>query len=93
MAEEQKCQQCGAKLPANAPGGICPRCVMKLGLPTDEGVEGAGRQAEPFGPPAHDVRLPWLTALGVLRGRVVGRHVEQLRLFVAGEQSILGDAT
>ncbi len=34
MAEEKKCQQCGSNLPANAPGGVCPRCVMRLGLPT-----------------------------------------------------------
>jgi len=34
MAEEKNCQQCGAELPANAPGGVCPKCVMKLGLPT-----------------------------------------------------------
>jgi len=34
MAEENSCQQCGTKLPANAPGGICPKCVMKLGLAT-----------------------------------------------------------
>ena len=34
MAEQHKCQQCGTELPANAPGGVCPKCVMKLGLPT-----------------------------------------------------------
>jgi len=34
MAEEKNCQQCGAELPANAPGGVCPKCIMKLGLPT-----------------------------------------------------------
>ena len=39
MAEEQKCQQCGAELPPNAPGGICPKCVMRLALPTDADPE------------------------------------------------------
>ena len=34
MAEEEKCQQCVAELPANAPGGVCPKCVMRLALPT-----------------------------------------------------------
>ncbi len=34
MADEKDCQQCGAELPSNAPGGVCPKCVMKLGLPT-----------------------------------------------------------
>ena len=32
--EEKKCQQCGSELPENAPGGVCPKCIMKLGLPT-----------------------------------------------------------
>ncbi len=45
MAEESKCRQCGGELPANAPGGVCPKCVMKLGLPTG---------AEPDKSPIHD---------------------------------------
>jgi predicted Ser/Thr protein kinase/ribosomal protein L7/L12 len=34
MTEEKQCPQCGAELPENAPGGVCPKCIMKLGLPT-----------------------------------------------------------
>ncbi len=34
MAEENQCPQCGAELPADAPQGLCPKCLMKLGLPT-----------------------------------------------------------
>ena len=34
MAEENHCPQCGAELPADAPQGLCPKCLMKLGLPT-----------------------------------------------------------
>ncbi|HUU16224.1 MAG TPA: serine/threonine-protein kinase [Sedimentisphaerales bacterium] len=34
MAEENHCPQCGAELPADAPQGMCPKCLMKLGLPT-----------------------------------------------------------
>src|SRR5947209_11527614 len=26
------CQSCGATLPADAPQGLCPQCVMKAGL-------------------------------------------------------------
>ena len=37
MTEENRCSQCGAELPADAPRGQCPKCLMKLGLPT--GVE------------------------------------------------------
>jgi len=38
MANEQQCPQCGAWLPADAPQGVCPRCVMGLGMaePNDE---------------------------------------------------------
>ncbi len=29
MAEKQSCPECGAQLPANAPEGLCPRCLIK----------------------------------------------------------------
>src|ERR1051325_4418865 len=28
------CPQCGALLPADAPGGLCPRCVMAVNMAT-----------------------------------------------------------
>jgi len=34
MAEERHCSECGGELPADAPQGLCPQCLMKLGLPT-----------------------------------------------------------
>ena len=34
MAETEKCTECGADLPADAPQGLCPKCLIKLGLPT-----------------------------------------------------------
>lgn len=34
MAEERHCSECGSSLPADAPQGLCPQCLMKLGLPT-----------------------------------------------------------
>jgi len=42
MAEERHCKQCGGKLPADAPEGMCPQCLMKLGLPTGAATEKAG---------------------------------------------------
>jgi predicted amidophosphoribosyltransferase len=30
-----KCPQCGAALPADAPDGLCPQCVMALNLKTE----------------------------------------------------------
>ena len=39
MAEENRCPQCGEKLAANAPRGVCPKCLIKLGLPSGVDVE------------------------------------------------------
>ncbi|MBW8038725.1 MAG: serine/threonine protein kinase [Planctomycetes bacterium] len=39
MAEERQCNECGGKLPADAPEGMCPQCLMKLGLPSGAGAE------------------------------------------------------
>src|SRR5437867_1565917 len=32
MAEKQTCEECGADLPANAPQGLCPRCLVGMSL-------------------------------------------------------------
>ena len=38
---DNRCPQCGGELPANAPGGVCPKCLMKVGLPTGADPEKA----------------------------------------------------
>jgi len=38
MAEENRCPQCGAELPVDAPQGLCPQCLMKAGLEKDADV-------------------------------------------------------
>jgi len=38
MAEERQCSECGGELAADAPQGLCPQCLMKLGLVGDEDV-------------------------------------------------------
>ena len=55
--ESQTCEVCGARLPANAPGGPCPVCLVRsaIGLPTrvaspesqDEFKKGAGTGPSP----------------------------------------------
>ncbi len=35
MAEKNRCPQCGADLPANAPHGVCPQCLIKVGFEGD----------------------------------------------------------
>jgi hypothetical protein len=32
VAKAQECEQCGSELPFNAPQGLCPRCLMRMGL-------------------------------------------------------------
>ena len=36
MAESARCPQCGGELPADAPQGLCPQCLLKVGLETRE---------------------------------------------------------
>jgi eukaryotic-like serine/threonine-protein kinase len=48
MSESQFCPECGAGLPANAPGGLCPRCLM--GAAVDQGEStGSYRSAGALG--------------------------------------------
>jgi serine/threonine protein kinase len=41
------CPQCGAHLPENAPGGLCPKCLMALNLKTETFFAGADVTAQP----------------------------------------------
>jgi predicted Ser/Thr protein kinase len=43
VAEENRCSQCGAELPADAPEGLCPRCLMKKSLETEPGADKGDR--------------------------------------------------
>ena len=38
MAEHQPCPNCGSEMPANAPQGICPACLLRQGLLSDDAV-------------------------------------------------------
>ncbi len=57
MSETKTCPKCGAELPTDAPGGICPKCLMQAGL-TSEQDAGPGPDMKPatrtsgFVPPA-----------------------------------------
>ncbi len=46
MAEERQCSECGRSLPADAPQGLCPQCLIKLGLPTGAEVQDAASADE-----------------------------------------------
>ena len=81
MTEDNYCQQCRTELPANAPGGVCPKCIMKLGLTTEVAPEkvhaaegqngGPTTAASPTGfvppePQVLDQKFPQLEVLEVL---------------------------
>ncbi len=50
MSDERKCKECSVELPADAPQGLCPQCLMKQGLQTNTEVD-SGQGAGVFLPP------------------------------------------
>src|ERR1700722_14472471 len=63
-----KCPQCGAPLPAGAPAGLCPNCLMALNLQTDTAYTGDSPSVQPPLPPQqigpHFPQLEILASLG-----------------------------
>src|SRR5437763_8645937 len=63
-----KCPQCGAPLPANAPAGLCPGCLMALNLKTETVFTDDSPAAQPPLPPEelapHFPQLEILECLG-----------------------------
>jgi len=51
MSKQLNCPQCGQPLPVNAPGGLCPACLMALNLKTETLLGGEEQTAEPPLPP------------------------------------------
>jgi len=45
METRRICKECGADLPAGAPEGLCPKCLLKAGIATQP-------PAEPSSPPS-----------------------------------------
>jgi len=50
MVETRTCQQCGAELPSDAPQGVCPYCVLKLGSGSELGGGNATAAYPPTSP-------------------------------------------
>ena len=52
------CDQCGAALPADSPRGLCPQCLMNVGMEStlagDCGAEGSDGHSEILNPPRED---------------------------------------
>jgi len=67
MNEKNKCPRCGAEVPANAPEGLCPRCLGALNLEPETIVTSEGAAA--WAPPAAtelEPLFPQLELLGLI---------------------------
>src|ERR1051326_3986508 len=62
-----RCPQCGAPLPANAPAGLCPNCLMALNLKTETVfTDAAASPAAPLPPETIAPHFPQLDILEFL---------------------------
>src|SRR5436309_8315552 len=68
MATERNCADCGAPLPANAPGNRCPKCLLKMGLEAEPEGQ-SGPQAENAATSAAAEGMSLLEAPGTTIGR------------------------
>lgn len=70
MSATRSCPQCGASIPADSPHGICPRCLVNVGL--GRAVAGGGAATAPaspasrFTPPKPAQLAPYFPQLEVL---------------------------
>ena len=47
MTEVSRCPHCGEPLPVDGPAGVCPACVLRLGLETNAAGSARGKAPEP----------------------------------------------
>jgi serine/threonine protein kinase len=52
MAEEIKCPHCGKPVPPGTPGGLCPECMVKVGIGSEAGTAAAGSKRPAPAPPS-----------------------------------------
>jgi serine/threonine-protein kinase len=62
MDDRDRCRGCGKKRPADAPGGLCPACLLKVGLASDDRAEALGGGEEAVGTTTGGALLTTLAA-------------------------------
>jgi serine/threonine protein kinase len=56
MAGGSRCDECGARLaPESSPGGLCPKCLLKLALPESGGEPARTRTESSARPPSRRI--------------------------------------
>ena len=58
MADRERCPNCGGEMPANAPQGLCPACLLRQGLEGEGTDPASSHQASPSDPDATDTFQP-----------------------------------
>src|SRR5215217_6470580 len=48
MSATQTCPECGEGLPPDAPGGLCPRCLLGAGLGREAASGGSGESTAAY---------------------------------------------
>ena len=57
MAESRCCPQCGAEVPGDAPQGLCPACMLKAGLGTQQADSVSQAGLESAAPSSFDAQF------------------------------------
>src|SRR5512136_2690416 len=86
-SEPRRCPKCGGPIPAEAPQGLCPKCLfLQASTPTEAGKGGSAKSA----PPTHEelaAAFPQLEILGLIgqggMGFVFKARQPKLERFVA----------
>src|SRR4051812_34745387 len=52
MTHKPRCPACAAELPEGAPEGLCPRCLLQVGLQAASGPEPTAAYSQGFTPPS-----------------------------------------
>jgi predicted Ser/Thr protein kinase len=70
MSPKPACPRCGARLPEDAPAGLCPKCLLQAGFESQPGLRSTAAMHSGFVPPsveelaAHFPQLEMLEFLG-----------------------------
>jgi len=74
MASSRQCQACGTELPAQAPEGLCPRCLLQAGLQMSASQPPVVEEAATLPPSSAELTSAQASAQGLPRIRYFGDY-------------------